>query len=129
MITMEAECPIGAVEKALELASRLEIREIPQDFDPGDARWKQILSTIALQFSNHPALLEQLMEWLDQARSELAEDCHFVAAHGDRVPVEECATCWLAKYRLWEAALNASEKAYQRWLAKQALRRAKEQVG
>ena len=122
-MNLDDECPIGAVDEALRLASRIEIGKIPLDFDPGDLYWSETLATIAQRFSNHAALLHQLEDLLAKAQEELCVDCERMTAdEGDR-----CANCgqrWLAEHRLWEAALEASEKAYQRWLARQALRRA-----
>ena len=123
MMTDE-ECPICAVERALSLASQLEVRDIPLDFDPGDMCWREIIAIIVDQFSNHATLREQLLDGLDEARMELDEECPFVAAHTGDDHQEDCGRCYVATYRLWEAALEASEKAYQRWLARAALRRA-----
>jgi|GEM_PF-3648685 len=123
-MTIDEECPIDAVEEALELATQIEVDKIPVDFDPGDLRWNKVLAKIAHEFSNHGALLEELLDTLEEARVQLPQDCEFVGAHADEDPIETCKKCWLAKYRLWEAALDAAEKAYQRWLARQALRRA-----
>ena len=120
---IDEECPIGAVEEALELATRIEVGKIPVDFDPGDLRWKKVLARIAHQFSNHGALLEELLNTLEEDRMRLPQDCEFFASHADEDPIERCSKCWLAKYRLWEAALDAAERAYQRWLARKALRR------
>ena len=127
-LMLEKECPISAVEKALQLASRVEVGDIPCEFDPGDLGWEEVVETVARRFSNHAALQEQLDDVLARARSALCEDCHFLRAHPD----EDLAACddrWLAEYRLWEMALEASERAYQRWLARQAVRRAAEQRG
>ena len=120
---IDKRCPISAVDEALKLAPQIEVHEIPSDFEPGDVRWREILATIARRFSNYSELLEELEAVLDQAQP-LADDCEFFAAHPDGTPSEGCSERWLAEHRLWEAALAASEKAYQRWLAKQALRRA-----
>ena len=125
---VEKECPISAVEKAVELAYQLEVTEIPSEFDPGDLRWKEVVETIARRFSNHAALEVQLDDLLAGARSQLCEDCHFLRVHPDE-DLGACDDRWLAEYRLWEMALDASERAYQRWLARQAFRRAAEQRG
>ena len=120
------QCPIHAEDRALELAGQLEVGEIPLDFEPGDPQWKEILAMIARRFSNHARLQDQLDDLLANARLESCENCEFLRANpgGDYVA---CQEHWLAEYRLWEAALDASERAYQRWLAKSALRNAAEQ--
>jgi len=89
-------------------------------------RWREIIATIADQFSNYATLRDQLLDGLNEARIELDEECSFVVAYTGDDHQEECGRCYVATYRLWEAALEASEKAYQRWLARAALRRAAE---
>jgi len=121
---VDRDCPIDIVDEALSLACQLEVRGIPLDFDPGDLRWKEILAIIARRFSNHAALLEQLDDPLAQAQAVLPDGCGHMAAECDDDPCAGCRERWLAEYRLWEAALDVSEKAYQRWLARAALRRA-----
>ncbi len=123
---VDEECPIDAVERALSLASQLEVGDIPVDFDPGDMLWREIIATITGQFSNHATLREQLLDDLNQARMELDEACPFVVEYTGDDHQEDCGRCYVATYRLREAALAASEKAYQRWLARAALRRAAE---
>ena len=109
------------------MASKIEVGNIPLDFDPGDLRWREVVAMISRRFSNHAALREQLLDRLEERRLELAGGCDFAAACLEGDPQEACRRCWLAKYRLREAALEASERAYQRWLARAAIRRAKKE--
>ena len=117
------ECPIDAVEKALDLVSELEIRDIPEDYDPGPLRWRELIAQIAREFSNHGELVEKLEHALTAAREELCGDCGFIASEPD-ADFGECPERWLAEHELWTAALDAAERSYQRWLARRALRRA-----
>ena len=121
---LEEECPLDIVGEATELASRIRVDDIPLDFDPGDMLWQDILGEIARQFSNHGILLAELDGFLVGARAKLCDGCERLATD---MRCESCSSCserWLAEHHLWEAALDAAEKAYQRWLARQALRRA-----
>jgi len=121
---VDEECPLDIVEEALELASQIEVGDIPSDFDPGDLSWKGILASIAQQFSNHPSLLDQLEDLVAEAKLELCPDCDPMVGGSDGEGCAACSERWLAEYWLREAALAAAERAYQRWLARQALRRA-----
>lgn len=118
------DCPIDAVDKALELASRLEVREIPRDFEPGDLLWREIVAWVMERFSNHAELQGELDEVLDAAYREYGEACGFLDARPDEDPTTGCSERRLAEYRLREAAFKASERACQRWMARKALRRA-----
>lgn len=124
---LEKECPLDIVGEALKLASQIEVDAIPLDFDPGNLLWQDILGKIAREFSNHRDLLTQLEDFLARAQAELCDGCdHSVAGESCR----SCASCserWLAEHHLWQGALDGAEKAYQRWLARQALRRAANQ--
>ncbi len=117
------DCPIGAIERAQELISQLKIGEIPVHFDPGQLRWNEILARIVEDFSNHEGLLEQLDAVLADAREELCGGCAFIAENPGE-DYGECPERFLAEHYLRAAALDAAERAYQRWLARQALRRA-----
>jgi hypothetical protein len=89
-VMMNRDCPIYAVEEALTLASQIGVRRIPPDFDPGDRRWRGILSTIARQFSNHATLLEQMDEFVAQAPAEFPDGFDRAAAEGDEAPCTGC---------------------------------------
>ncbi len=117
-------CPIDAVEKALQLASRLRVREIPLDFDPGDVLWREIVAVVMERFSNHAELRHELDEVLTRAYQECDDDCEFRRAEPAEDPTSGCSERRLAEYRLREAALEAAERACQRWMARKALRRA-----
>jgi hypothetical protein len=117
------ECPIDAVEKALDLTSELKVGDIPEDFDPGLLRWRELIAQIAKEFSNHGELVEKLDAVLSAAREELCGDCGFIASEPD-ADYAECPERWLAEHELWTAALDAAERSYQRWLARRAIRRA-----
>ena len=117
------DCPVDIVNRAADLASELVIREIPLEFDPGQLQWRDILAFIAEEHSNHAELLKELGEWAGTVADELCDDCDLLGAESE----EACSDCpeqWLAKHELWTAALDAAERAYQRWLARRALRRA-----
>jgi len=123
MMMMIDECPIDAVETALDLASEVEIACIPKDFDPGSLRWRDLIAQIAKEYSNHSDLLVELEEVLTAARKELCPDCGFVASEPE-AEYGDCPERWLAEHELWTGALKAAERAYQRWLARRALERA-----
>jgi hypothetical protein len=124
---LEEDCPLDIVEESTKLASRIEVEAIPLDFDPGNLLWQDILSRIAREFSNHETLLSQLEDFLVRTEPDLCDGCRDPVAGAGSESCETCSERWLAEHRLWEAALAGAEKAYQRWLARQALRRAASQ--
>lgn len=117
------DCPVDIVCRAAELASELVIGDIPLDFDPGQLRWRDILALIADEYSNHADLLEDLDQWMGQAAHASCDGCDLGAAEREQKCVD-CSERWLAEHELRTAALDAAERAYQRWLARRALRRA-----
>lgn len=56
------DCPIDGVECARRLASQLEVRELPLDFDPAGLSWDQNVLRIAREYTNYEALSDQLRE-------------------------------------------------------------------
>lgn len=128
-MTIDQECPIDVIERALELASRLEVQPVPLDFDPGDVRWRQTVAVVADRFSNYTDLAAELDGVLTQAYCELGADCRFWEANPDGNPIADCSERRIAEYRLREAALAAAEKACQRWLARKLLHGAAQQNG
>jgi hypothetical protein len=139
-MTANVECPFGVVGEALDLSSRIEVRGIPEDFDPGGISWTQTLSLVAQQFSNHEVLIKELHQEVAESRHGICEKCRATMDDSNGNPCkackerflaehrlcEVCAERCLAEHRLWEAALEAAERGYQRWLARRALRRAAE---
>jgi len=119
---LDAECPFHIVGRAAELASELELGPIPLDFEPGQLLWREIVALIAEEFSNHGELLEQLDDVGATPAGELCEHCAVLNEAG-KEDAADCPERWLAEHELWAAALSAAERAYQRWLARRAIRR------
>jgi hypothetical protein len=125
-ITKDYHCPIDVVECARGLASQLEVRELPLDFDPADLGWNQNVLKIAREYTNYEALSDQLREWLVEVWKDEDISCERCANEPDLHSELECLNCphhWLGQQELSRAARAASERLYQTWLAKQALER------
>lgn len=120
------ECPLNVVERGRSLASHIEARDLPLDFDPADLGWDQNVLRIAQEYTNHDALSRELRDWLVQAWKDGDVPCEHCATESDQV-VEldslECPHHWLAQQELSTAALAAAERVYRTWLARRALDR------
>ena len=120
------DCPLGVVECARNLASQLEVRELPFNFDPADLGWDQNVLRIAREYTNYEALSGQLREWLVAAWQDRDVSCERCATELDLRSELECPDCphhWVAQQELSKTARAASERMYQTWLAKRALDR------
>jgi hypothetical protein len=123
------DCPLHIVEKASQLASEIEARDLPLDFNPAGLSWKQNLCRIARQYTNYNALSRRLEGWLVAAWKDREGPCELGGT--DRIARSEleCPDCpnhWLAWQVLSKAAQTAAEDVYQTWLARSALDRRRE---
>ncbi|MFW6115964.1 MAG: hypothetical protein ACOC7Y_02760 [Chloroflexota bacterium] len=118
------DCPHGVVDEAKGLASEIEGRELPMDFDPGDLSWRQLLLRIVQRFTNHQALSENLREWVIAEDAAALSPCQRRLSQADKDSNPGCPDCsehWLAQQELSQAAEKAAEGLYQVWLARKAL--------
>ena len=99
------------VEVANELVARLEVQELPEDFDPGDLWYKQILANIRHEFTNYEGLLHELPLCVDfwdaggECTAEISLEC----------PLQQEAHDLLK----W-AANDMAKEVYQKWLEKRS---------
>ena len=108
------------------MASQIEARDLPPDFDPADLSWDQNVSRIAREYTNYETLSRQLQDWLIQAWQDGDVPCEHCATESDEeIELEslECPNHWLAQRELSKAAWAASEGMYRTWLARRALDR------
>jgi hypothetical protein len=120
------DCPLNIVEHARGLASQIEARDLPLDFDPAGVGWDQNVLRIAREYTNYEVLSDQLQEWLVETWQDGDVSCERCANPLDLHLELECPDCphhWLAQQELSKAARVASERLYQTWLAKRALER------
>ena len=120
------DCPLGVVECARSLASQLEVRELPLDFDPAGLGWDQNVLRVVREYTNYDALSRELRDWLVAAWKDGDVPCEHCASESDQgVDLDslECPHHWLAQHELSRAARAASERAYRTWLARTALDR------
>lgn len=120
----ELDCPLGVVEEAMRLASQIEGRDLPMDFDPGGLSWNQNLLRIARVYTNYEALSGRLRDWLAEVEEDNDTACELRSTRW--APRFEpgcpgCPECWLAERELCQAAQSAAERVYQTWLARKAL--------
>ncbi len=120
----DLDCPLDVVKKARRLASQIEGRDLPIDFDPAGLSWNQNLLRIARDYTNHDALLAQLVDWLNRLCEQGEVDCDLRGASACGNSELKCPCCserWLAEQELAQAARAAAERVYQTWLARKAL--------
>jgi hypothetical protein len=120
------DCPLNVVERGRSLASRIEARDLPLDFDPANLGWDQNVLRIAREYTNYGALSLELRDWLVQAWKDGDVPCEHCASEADllvELESPECPHHWLAQQELSRAARAASERAYRTWLARRALDR------
>lgn len=122
----DSDCPLNVVEHARGLASQLEARDLPVDFEPAAVGWDQNVLRIAQAYTNYEALSDQLREWVVETWQDVDVSCERRANALELHSELECIDCphhWLAQQELSGAAQAASERLYQTWLAKRALDR------
>lgn len=120
----DLDCPLDVVKKARKLASQIEARDLPIDFDPGGLSWNQNLLRIARDYTNHDALFARFEDWVTTVCQQGEVDCDFRAASVCGNSELKCPCCserWLAEQELAQAARAAAERVYQTWLARKAL--------
>jgi hypothetical protein len=120
----DLDCPFGVVDEVSRLASQIEARDLPIDFDPGDLTWNENLVRIGHLYTNHDALSGQLQDWLAEAWERGDACCDRRGSQRCRSSELGCPCCpsrWLAQEKLSEAARAAAEPVYQKWLARKAL--------
>lgn len=110
---MKPECNI--VKIAESLTSRIETRDLPPDFDPGDEWYNQILACIRHEYTNYEQLLWELPLCVDFWDEHGSEYCRVAAGCSEQewgrgfypCPLQE----WAHDILKW-AAKAAAEKVY-----------------
>lgn len=123
-IMSDQECPLGVVEKARELASAVEGRELPLSFDPADLGWDENVLRIVREYTNYEVLSDHLEEWATAAEEALDTPCEFRSSGWLSNHDIECPGCpnrWMAQQALAEAARQMARRMYRTWLARRAL--------
>ncbi|MCK4348966.1 MAG: hypothetical protein KAW47_10150 [Thermoplasmatales archaeon] len=101
------------VDKASDLASEVWAEELPDNFDPSDLHYNEILANIRHEFTNYQELLWQLPLCVD---FENPDYCEKVTIEGYGCPLQEEAHDIIK----WSAKEKA-EQIYSKWLEKKKL--------
>ena len=101
------------VDKASDLASEVWAEELPDNFEPGDLYYNEILANIRHEFTNYQELLWQLPLCVD---FENPDYCEKVTIEGYGCPLQEEAHDIIK----WSAKEKA-EQIYSKWLEKKKL--------
>jgi hypothetical protein len=101
------------VDKASDLASEVWAEELPDNFEPGDLYYNEILANIRHEFTNYQELLWQLPLCVD---FENPDYCEKVTIEGYGCPLQKEAHDIIK----WSAKEKA-EQIYSKWLEKKKL--------
>lgn len=120
----DAVCPVDVLAEARKLVSRVAGEDLPLTYDPGELDWDQNLLRIVREHTNYDDLVQELEGWIVENLEESGIHCERWSAVAEQEPEQRCANCsyhWVAGHELSQAAYEAAERLYQRWLARRAL--------
>ena len=110
-----AKCDAERIAEAL--LAQLVVQELPEDYDPGDLSYNEVLAYIRHEYTNYQSLLWEMQETVDCC------GCAENPCSCDPEEGYECLSQLQAHDILKWAAKGVAEEAYARWREKHPRKR------